>query len=107
MYDGSTACWEAVAMAGRITRRKRVVLSGALHPHYAAVARTMAKFTEDKIADALPALQGEPDNQGLIARIDDGTSCVVVQYPDVLSSEERRVGQECGSTFRYRRSPAH
>src|SRR3546814_76820 len=84
MYDGSTACWEAVAMAGRITRRKRVVLSGALHPHYAAVARTMAKFTEDKIADALPALQGEPDNQGLIARIDDETSCVVVQYPDVL-----------------------
>ena len=84
MYDGSTACWEAVAMAGRITRRKRVVLSGALHPHYAAVVRTMAKFTEDEIADALPALQGEPDNQGLIARIDDETSCVVVQYPDVL-----------------------
>src|SRR3546814_5391105 len=64
-------------------------------------------FTDDRIADALPALQGEPDNQGLIARIDDDTSCVVVQYPDVLSSEERRVGQECGSTFRYRRSPAH
>src|SRR3990167_3818356 len=84
MYDGSTACLEAVAMAGRITRRKRVVLSGALHPHYAAVVRTMAKFTDDRIADALPALQGEPDNKGLIARIDDDTSCVVVQYPDVL-----------------------
>ncbi|WP_338447125.1 aminomethyl-transferring glycine dehydrogenase subunit GcvPA [Pelagerythrobacter marensis] len=84
MYDGSTACWEAVAMAARVTRRKRVVLSGALHPHYAEVVRTMAKFTDDEIADALPSLQGTPDNDGLIARIDDETSCVVVQYPDIL-----------------------
>ena len=84
MYDGSTACWEAISMAARITRRKRVVLSGALHPHYAAVVRTMARFTEDEVADALPTVQAEPDNQGLIARIDDATSCVVVQYPDVL-----------------------
>ena len=84
MYDGSTACWEAVAMAARVTRRKRVVLSGALHPHYAEVVRTMAKFTDDEIADALPTLQGAPDNDGLIARIDEETSCVVVQYPDIL-----------------------
>ena len=84
MYDGSTACWEAVAMAARITKRDRVVLSGALHPHYAEVVRTMAKFTEDEIAGADPALQCEPDNAGLISRIDDKTSCVVVQYPDIL-----------------------
>ncbi|MAK98019.1 MAG: aminomethyl-transferring glycine dehydrogenase [Citromicrobium sp.] len=86
MYDGSTACWEAIAMAGRIARgkRKKVVLSGALHPHYAEVVRTMAKFTEDEIADALPTLQGSPDLDGLIGRIDEDTSCVVVQYPDIL-----------------------
>ncbi|MBL8656132.1 MAG: aminomethyl-transferring glycine dehydrogenase subunit GcvPA [Altererythrobacter sp.] len=84
MYDGSTACWEAVAMAGRITRRKRAVLSGGLHPHYAETVRTMAKFTEDEIADAPPTLNGTPDNAALIARIDDQTSCVVVQYPDIL-----------------------
>jgi glycine dehydrogenase subunit 1 len=84
MYDGSTACWEAVAMAGRVTRRKRVVLSGALHPHYAEVVRTMAKFTEDAVAGAAPRLQPLPDDEGLIARIDEETSCVVVQYPDIL-----------------------
>ena len=84
MYDGSTACWEAVAMAGRVTKRKRVVLSGALHPHYAEVVRTMAKFTDDEIAGARPAIQASPDNAGLISRIDDQTSCVVVQYPDIL-----------------------
>ncbi|WP_435418563.1 aminomethyl-transferring glycine dehydrogenase subunit GcvPA [Parerythrobacter aurantius] len=84
MYDGSTACWEAVAMASRVTRRNRVVLSGALHPHYAEVVKTMAKFTKDEIADAQPSIQPEADLEGLIARIDDTTSCVVVQYPDIL-----------------------
>ncbi len=84
LYDGSTACWEAVAMATRITRRKRAVLSGALHPHYSEVVKTMAKFTGDTIADANPAIQPEPDLDGLIARIDEDTACVVVQYPDIL-----------------------
>jgi glycine dehydrogenase subunit 1 len=84
MYDGSTACWEAIAMAGRVTKRRRAVLSGGLHPHYVETARTMAKFTGDTIADAPPTLQGSPDTAALVARIDDQTSCVVVQYPDIL-----------------------
>ncbi|WP_265563324.1 aminomethyl-transferring glycine dehydrogenase subunit GcvPA [Sphingomicrobium arenosum] len=86
MYDGSTACWEAVAMASRIARgkKRKVVLSGALHPHYAEVVRTMAKFTDDEIAGAPPSLTARPDDDGLIARIDEDTSCVVVQYPDIL-----------------------
>ncbi|KLI65020.1 aminomethyl-transferring glycine dehydrogenase subunit GcvPA [Aurantiacibacter marinus] len=84
MYDGSTACWEAVAMASRVTRKKRVVLSGALHPHYAEVVRTMAKFTEDEIAGSAPSLTALPDDDGLITRIDDNTASVVVQYPDIL-----------------------
>ncbi|MGB3167194.1 MAG: aminomethyl-transferring glycine dehydrogenase subunit GcvPA [Alteraurantiacibacter sp.] len=84
MYDGSTACWEAVAMASRVTKKKRVVLSGALHPHYAEVVRTMAKFTDDEIAGAQPSLTSLPDDDGLIARIDADTASVVVQYPDIL-----------------------
>src|SRR5260221_1580357 len=42
MYDGSTACAEAVMMAQRVTRRKGAVLSGGLHPHYAETTRTLA-----------------------------------------------------------------
>ena len=86
MYDGSTACWEAVAMAGRVARgkKRKVVLSGALHPHYAEVVRTMAKFTDDEIAGAPPSLTARPDDDGLIARIGENTASVVVQYPDIL-----------------------
>jgi glycine dehydrogenase subunit 1 len=84
MYDGSTACWEAILMAGRITRRGKAVLSGGLHPHYAQVVQTMAKFTQDAIDSRLPELAARPDDAAVIAAIDDQTSCVVVQYPDIL-----------------------
>jgi glycine dehydrogenase subunit 1 len=84
LYDGSTACWEAVAMAARVTKRERAVLSGALHPHYAEVVKTMAQFIGYTIADAQPAITPEPDLEGLTSRIDDDTACVVVQYPDIL-----------------------
>jgi glycine dehydrogenase subunit 1 len=84
MYDGSTACWEAVAMAGRITRRSRAVLCRGLHPHYAATVRTMAQFTGDTVDSRNPRLEPLPDIAGLIDAIDGETSCVVVQYPDIL-----------------------
>ena len=84
MYDGSTACWEAIAMARRITKRGRAILSSGLHPHYVSVAQTMAKFTGDALDTALPELVAETDSARLLAAIDGETSCVVVQYPDIL-----------------------
>jgi len=84
MYDGSTACWEAIGMARRITRRTKAVLSSGLHPHYVSVAETMAKFTGDRLNVALPELGPETDAERLIAAVDSDTSCVVVQYPDIL-----------------------
>ncbi|MFN3945918.1 MAG: aminomethyl-transferring glycine dehydrogenase subunit GcvPA [Allosphingosinicella sp.] len=84
MYDGSTACWEAIVMARRITRRGKAILSAGLHPHYVSVARTMAKFTGDVLETALPELSPDTDVERLIEAIDGDTSCVVVQYPDIL-----------------------
>jgi len=84
MYDGSTACWEAIGMARRITRRTKAVISSGLHPHYVSVAKTMARFTGDRLDTALPDLAAETDAERLIAAIDGETSAVVVQYPDIL-----------------------
>ena len=84
MYDGSTACWEAVAMAGRITKRSKAVLCRGLHPHYVSTITTMAKFTGDTIDYRAPKLDAVPDTAGVIAAIGAETSCVVVQYPDIL-----------------------
>jgi len=84
MYDGSTACWEAIGMARRITRKKKAIISSGLHPHYVAVCRTMAKFTGDTLDLAIPELTAATDAERLIAGIDGETSAVVVQYPDIL-----------------------
>jgi glycine dehydrogenase subunit 1 len=87
MYDGSTACWEAIVMARRITRRGKAVLSAGLHPHYVSVAQTMARFTGDALDVALPELApGAPgdDMARLLAATDGDTSCVVVQNPNIL-----------------------
>ncbi|AXJ94672.1 MULTISPECIES: aminomethyl-transferring glycine dehydrogenase subunit GcvPA [unclassified Sphingomonas] len=84
MYDGSTACWEAIGMARRITRRGKAILSSGLHPHYVSVAKTMAKYTGDALETSVPTLNADTDIDALIAAIDGDTSCVVVQYPDIL-----------------------
>ena len=84
MYDGSTAAWEAVTMARRVTKRAKAIFSGGVHPHYVSVAKTMARYTGDTVETRLPTLSAEPDTADLIAAIDAETSCVVVQYPDIL-----------------------
>jgi glycine dehydrogenase subunit 1 len=84
MYDGSTACWEAVGMARRVTRRTKAILSTGLHPHYVRVAQSMARFTGDELVTGTPKLTAETDTAALLEAIDGETSCVVVQYPDIL-----------------------
>jgi len=84
MYDGSTASWEAVVMARRITKRGKVLLADGLHPHYVSTITTMARFTKDVIQHEAPKLEAGCGEEALIAAIDGETSCVVVQYPDIL-----------------------
>src|SRR5262245_32701609 len=80
MYDGSTAAAEAVLMAHRITKRRKALLAGNLHPHYRDTIATVSRLADDAIVTAAP----QPDGREDLARlIDDTVSCVVVQTPDV------------------------
>jgi glycine dehydrogenase subunit 1 len=81
MYDGSTACAEAVMMAQRINKRGRAVLSGGLHPHYAAVTQTVAQAEGMDIVRLPAAIDAEA---AVIEAIDADTACVVVQTPNVF-----------------------
>jgi glycine dehydrogenase subunit 1 len=83
MYDGSTACAEAVMMAARVTRRRKAVLSGGLHPHYAAAAHTLAHSAGVTTRRLPPALDAEA---AVIDQIDKDTACVVVQTPNVFGA---------------------
>ncbi len=83
MYDGSTGAAEAVLMAHRVTRRKKAVVSGGLHPQYADVIATLSKYGSAHVDHLAPKPLAAED---IIARIDGETSCVVVQYPDVFGN---------------------
>jgi glycine dehydrogenase subunit 1 len=83
MYDGSTACGEAMLMAHRLTRRNRAVISGGLHPQYADVCATLAHMAGDMIIRLPPDLRA---SENIAAAIDDETSCVIVQAPDFFGN---------------------
>lgn len=83
MYDGSTGAGEAVLMAHRVTKRRKAVLSGGLHPHYAAVVQTLSNMAGDDVVALKPDVSASED---ILAAIDDETSCVVVQSPDVFGN---------------------
>ncbi len=84
-YDGATATAEAVIMAYSNFRgkRKKVVLSPSIHPHYRATLRTYTQGYEDFSLVGDEAGQDpyfKPD--ALIPLIDQNTALVIVQYPD-------------------------
>lgn len=78
MYDGATACAEAAAMACRVTKRQRVLMSGAVHPHYRDVTQTQLKHLGLDIECLAPDPIGIED---LVGRVGDDLACVVVQNP--------------------------
>jgi glycine dehydrogenase subunit 1 len=82
-YDGSTAVAEAVSMAYANFRgkRKKVILSPALHPQYRENVRTYNP------GDALNITGDEGHNptagpESLLPLIDNDTALVIIQYPD-------------------------
>src|ERR1700722_19644197 len=77
LYDGATACAEAVMMANRVTGRRKAVLSGGLHPHYREVCETYGRFVGFELSAQDPGRREDPAR-----RVDRHTSGVVVQNPD-------------------------
>ncbi len=83
MYDGSTACGEAALMARRITKKKKVIISGNLHPQYIEVTKNATKHTDDEIIVSDTTVN---ETENLLDQVDDDTSCVIVQNPDFFGN---------------------
>ncbi len=83
-YDGATAVAEAVTMADAQFRgkRKKVVLSPALHPQYRQVVRTYNMGSDIQVVGDGPEADLSAGPEALIPLIDMDTALVVVQYPD-------------------------
>ncbi len=81
LYDGGTAVYEAIMMAMRCTRRRRVVVDDSVSPIY----RKMVKSYTSNLGIELIETQsrdGLADRETLAAEIDDSTAALIVQNPN-------------------------
>ncbi|MHC6180297.1 aminomethyl-transferring glycine dehydrogenase subunit GcvPA [Clostridium sp. JNZ X4-2] len=83
MYDGATACVEAAQMAANVTRRKKIIVSGALHPEVRKVLSTYLRFKDLNLME-IDETEGTTDIDKLKAALDKDTAAVIVQNPNFL-----------------------
>lgn len=88
MYDGATALAEAAILSVAATRKKKVIVSEAVHPQARSVLHTYAKGQNLEVVE-IPAEAGSTDLDQLQQAADDDTACVIVQYPNFYGQIER------------------
>lgn len=101
MYDGATALAEAILMAQRLKPgRNRVVISGAVHPEYRAVVRTITEPLGLEFIEIEPDSSWETHWEKVEASVTSNTSCLVIQNPNFFGTIEDLEGlQRAGETI--------
>ena len=84
LYDGASATAEAVLMALRIAKRRKLAVSAALHPHYRGVLETYLAALDFELV----TLPHGPDGRTRASGIDRETACVLVQQPNFFGCVE-------------------
>ena len=88
MYDGGTALAEAGMLAAGHLKRKKLLISGAVHPEYRDVVTTYADGQSIEIV-TIPTKDGVTDIEALKSLIDDQIAGVIVQYPNFFGQVEQ------------------
>ncbi|KQC06664.1 MAG: glycine dehydrogenase [Candidatus Cloacimonas sp. SDB] len=83
MYDGASAAAEAILMATRENGRKKAVLAGTINPNYLQVIKTYTTGVGLKLV-VVKEKKGVIDLDDLREKVDEKTSCVVIQTPNFL-----------------------
>jgi glycine dehydrogenase subunit 1 len=84
MWDGSTATAEAVQMAQRVTKRRRVLVARSLHPEYRDVLRTYVRNSQLQVEEIGFGSDGKIDQDALEAALGEDVAAVVIQSPNFL-----------------------
>ena len=89
LYDGGSACVEAALMAVRLQKkRKTILISAGLHPHYQEVLCTNITPHEGLKLVLVGLKDGVTDLADLAAKLDGDVAAVMVGYPNFLGSVE-------------------
>ncbi len=85
-YDGATSLAEAVTVALEVGRHKRrkIILSHAIHPQYREVARTYHQGRDVRIIGD----RGQAGMIELVEMLDENTAMLAVQYPSFFGQIE-------------------
>ncbi len=84
MYDGASATAEAALLASRVTGRRKVVVSAALHPEYRKVLASYLRSTSQAVETVGFGADGRTDLGALARAVDGDTACVLMGYPNFL-----------------------
>ena len=82
LYDGSTATTEAVLMALRVAKSRKVLLARTLHPEYRQIVRTYVQNQDVEVVEVPYAISGQIDLAQLKSAVDSQTAAVVIQSPN-------------------------
>ncbi len=88
MYDGATALGEAAALAANTSRRKRIVLSEAVHPEARQIVATVASGLSLDVVEVPCGQDGVTDAVRLKEAVDEHTAAVLVQSPNFFGCIE-------------------
>ncbi|GEJ58015.1 aminomethyl-transferring glycine dehydrogenase subunit GcvPA [Anaeromyxobacter diazotrophicus] len=88
MYDGASATAEAALMATRLTGRKRIAVSDAVHPEYRRVLATYLASTGDELVTVPHGPDGRTDPAALARAVDGSTAAVILGYPNFFGVVE-------------------
>lgn len=90
LYNGSTAAAEAVRMAIRVKRkRKKVLVSDAVHPETKEVIKTWLMGTGVEVIDvAVNKRSGTTDTEDLTNKLDEEVAVVYLETPNFFGSIE-------------------
>ncbi|MCJ1735335.1 aminomethyl-transferring glycine dehydrogenase subunit GcvPA [Listeria ivanovii] len=87
MYDGGTALAEAAMLASGHTKRKKILISGAVHPESINVLKTYASGQHIEV-EVIPELDGKTDMDALKKALTDDIAGFAVQYPNFYGQVE-------------------
>lgn len=87
MYDGGTALAEAALLSAAHTKKKKVLLSSAVHPEYRDVVKTYVKGPGLEVVE-IPYKNGVTDIDALQTEMNEDVACVIVQYPNFFGQIE-------------------
>ncbi|WP_084246072.1 aminomethyl-transferring glycine dehydrogenase subunit GcvPA [Planomicrobium okeanokoites] len=109
MYDGGTSLAEAGMLAAGHTRRKKILVSRAVHPESRDVVRSYA-LGQSIAVEEIPLKDGHTDLDALKEMIDDNTAAVMIQYPNFFGQVENLkeiepIVHEAGALFTVSSNP--